>query len=131
MQGVEEYVKDIFMGLGIETLKEVSAQKYRPRLISQLTNNFILRSKYFAKYTDVDESADESFRVYHSYFVFLALRSANQREKRVGFRLYMHFEQCCEYYLQKEEVHVLEFFLNERYTFMYKKNQTNEMLLIK
>lgn len=80
MQGVAKYVEDIFMGLvvGIETLKEVSAQKYRPRLISQLTNNFILRSKYFTKYTDVDESADESLCVYHSHFVFLALRSANR-----------------------------------------------------
>lgn len=79
-QGVAKYVEDIFMGLvvGIETVKEVSAQKYRSRLISQLTNNFILRSKYFTKYTDVDESADESFCVYHSYFPFIAPRSANR-----------------------------------------------------
>lgn len=79
-QGVAKYVKGIFMELvvGIETVKEVSAQKYRSRLISQLTNNFILRSKYFTKYTDVDESADESFCVYHSYFLSLAPRSANR-----------------------------------------------------
>lgn len=35
----------------------------------------------------------------------------------------MHFEQCCEYYLHKGELHVLEFFLNEKYTFMEKSDE--------